>query len=139
MDGPWLIDISPWHSPSATTGGFNREQSTAYLGGGSCYGGGTGTDSLSWDVPLTAGTWSFTLLYQSRADSGDYTVKFDSTTLGTINGYSVATIPNVVAQITGVVVSANAIVRLTIASPTKNGSASAYYMKPIHITLNRTA
>lgn len=140
-DGPWHIDIRPWQSWSAFAGGTpTRLPDGTELGGGDIYQTPVNVnDSVSWDVPLTAGTWTFTMIHQCNTDRGIYTVRLDSTTVGTIDGYAAAKTVNSAGTITNIVVGSDAVYRLTLLMATKNASSTNFYYGLNHIALSRTA
>lgn len=136
-DGPWHIDIRPWSSWVAGTG-VTRDPNNNQMGTGRALTFNL-NDFIAWDVPLTAGTWTVTVLHDKDVNRGIATVTFDATTVGTIDTYNGSTVQNAATQITGIVVGADAIVRLKFAVLSKNASSSSYIFTPQHITLTRTA
>lgn len=139
MDGPWHIDITPWQSWVYEAGSTpNRYAVSGNFGGGVLYpnGFGSASNEIGWDVPLTAGTWTITLIYnQPGAINAIATMKLDTTTVGTIDMSTGGS--NAVGTISGISVSTDAIYRLKFTTPTTN--TANYYYELVHITLSRTA
>jgi len=141
-DGPWHIDIRPWigYNAISLASGVLRSQQNGLLGGGVVHNGsGVLNDYMAWDVPLTAGTWTVTLLHKTENTNGIYTLKLGTTTVGTIDGYSASATGNVASQVTGIAVGVNATVRFSVNMASKNGSSSGYKLQLQHISLDRTA
>ena len=139
MDGPWHIDICPWQS-CVDTSGLSRSQASDRMGGGyGQWGGAAPGGYAKWDVPLTAGTWTLTMISYQDGNRGIYTIKLNTTTIGTVDGYQLTSITNAASQITGIVVGSDATYRLGFHMDTKNASAINYYGTIQHITLKRTA
>lgn len=139
---PKRIDICPWLDWSHVVAGgtITPSQSSSALSGGYVSQGTIAVnDEIGWPVLLNAGTWTMTLIHVTAGNRGIYTHKLDSTTIGTIDGYSAGTVYNVVSEITGIVVAAPAVYTHKLVMATKNASSSNYYYSPAWITWRQTA
>lgn len=136
---------SPWHhfisavGPEATNTSFSvpsivtsrwfnlTRQSTGALNA-----------EIGWDVNLSAGTWSLTLLHYKQSNRGIYHVKIDGTEVGTIDGY--ATLARTGRDtITGITVATGGKHRVLLRMETKNASSSALIADFSAVELQRTA
>ena len=140
-DWPRRIDICPWGFWGHIVGGTPaRTQQAAGLGGGHLFAAPVAQDDeIGWNVPLSAGTWTLTLIHVTGPSCGIYTTKLDSTTIGTIDGYSAGVTSNVVTEISGISVGSSGVYTLKLVMATKNASATDYQYRFHWITLRRTA
>lgn len=139
-DYPNRVEICPWgYWEHVVAGGtITRFQDSSILSGGLVYQGTPAqNDEIGWKVLLRAGTWTITLIHFRSTDRGIYTVKLDTTSIGTIDGYGSAA-GNVVSAITGVSVSTPALYTLKLVMATKHASSSNYYYAPQWIICQRT-
>lgn len=139
-DPPWLVDIIPAAgTPVAQVGWATPLAHTSVLHGMYLLSSGANTAEASWDVLLSAGTWTVEIVYWSGADRGIASVQLDGVEVGTADFYAAAAVANSRRTVTGVVVATNGKKRLTLKMLTKNASSSAYYAYLIHVQLRRTA
>lgn len=139
---PRRIDINPWGfwGHSVAGGSITRTQSSVNLSGGQVNQGTPAIDNeIGWNVLLGAGTWTLTLIHSTNTNRGIYTVKLDSTTIGTIDGYAATPALNVVNEITSISVATSAMYTLKFVMASKNASSSNYYYSLLWITFRRTA
>ena len=136
---PWLIDIDVYMTAIAQT---NWDTLTSV--GTTVYAytkdsSGAQNDSISFDVVLAAGTWTFELMHRRGNDRGIYTVGLGSTDIGTIDGYVLAGSSNRRDTITGVNVREPIKQRLALTMKTKNAASANYVGSIQHIQFRRTA
>lgn len=137
---PRHVDIWPWTRTFSEVGTWTRTLSSSQLGMGQ-YDNATShaiNDEVVYNVALDAGTWTLTVIGQTRSTGGISTVYLDATSLGTLDLYSASTTNNVVKQITGFTVSAPGVYALKFKVESKNASASEYRFIAQLITLTRT-
>lgn len=138
---PRRVEIIPWgfyeHKVGSFT--FSRFQGSVYLGGGLSYAsaGSAVNDEIGWVVTLDAGTWALDLIHAPFTDRAIYTLKLDSTTIGTIDGYGTSSY-NVVSTVTGITVSTAGQYTLKSVHASKNASSSGYNFAFQLIVLRRT-
>lgn len=89
--------------------------------------GGSSSDAVSWDTYLDSVTWKVAIVLIKDVNRGIITIKFNGSSVGTIDGYAAATTPNTYAEVTGIVVATPAVTTVQLATATKNASSSAYY------------
>lgn len=94
---------------------------------------------VSWEVSLSAGTWTFQLAHVLNANRGIYTVQIDGVTVGTIDGYTASGAPVTFSNITGISVASGGVHTVRLLMATKNASSSAYYGTPSFLAFTRTA
>lgn len=94
-------------------------------------------DAISFDFAAGAGTYSLELFHLPFTNRGIYTVKADTTTIGTVDGYATSLSPQR-AVLTGIVLTAGQHV-ITLLMASKNASSSSYIGMVEHMTLTRTA
>lgn len=141
---PWTIDRIPafgsiantnWSTFVAASGSSGDVYLNAIM-----QSSGAQNAEIAWDEVLSAGTWTFAMRHYTEANRGIYSLQFDGTDVGTIDGY--AGTPGVVHQlssITGIVVAATAKIRVSLQMATKNASSSSYYGAISGYQLRRTA
>lgn len=84
------------------------------------------SNSMSFNVLLDAGTWTFGTIFCNQSNAGIFTVALDGVSMGTVDCYSSGGSDGVYTTFTGVTVTAgNHVLSLTCTS--KNGSSSGYY------------
>lgn len=118
---PWVIDVNVFPPASATVGAWSAVGAGGIVEGGRLDSDGVQNDSVAWDLVLAAGTWNLSLMHQQNTQRGIYTVAFDGTTLGTIDGYA-ATSSNVISTMA-----------------TKNASSTGFLGSIQALSLRRTA
>ena len=140
---PWLIDINPFPTAVANTSFDTLTVDTACIFNGTKDSSGTVDNLIGWDIVLPAGTWSLELMHKQGADRGIYTVTFTatgaSTTFGTIDGYAAATTRNVRSSLTGIIITAPAKGRLSLAMSSKNALSTKFTGSVQAVRLWRTA
>ena len=139
--GPKRIDINPWCTWDYNLNGgtISRQVTTMALGGAHVQQGTAAIDDeIGWYVLLNAGTWQVNTIYRLNSDCGIATVKLDSTTLGTFDGYGFGTRDNV-STISSISVAATGIYTLKYVMASKNASATGYYYGLQWINLRQTA
>lgn len=135
---PEVIDLDPFMTWQVETNWGNRVVDTACLKNG--YRQGTVQNSaLHIDVPIGAGTWTVEVMTFQASDAGIITVYFDSTSVGTLDGYNAVATRNVRASITGIVIATSAVRTLKLVMETKNASSSGYKCNLQGVRLLRTA
>ena len=93
---------------------------------------------ISWDVPLTAGTWSLFMWARQQAQNGIMTVTLDGVTLGTLDWYA-ASAAFAQQSIAGWTVSESDVRELRLESSTKTASSTGFNQVLASILLRRTA
>jgi len=136
---PWLVDIDVFATAVTNTTWNTIAIGTTEIYCGDKRNAGAQNSQIGWDVVLAAGTWDFELTHNQDSNRGIYTVAFDGSSVGTIDGYQAATTVNVRSSITGIVVAATAKKRLTLTMATKNASSSSFFGTIAHVRLQRTA
>lgn len=126
--------------PNATVGTWVTSISLGNLGQGFRTNTATAAqnDSISYDLALAAGTWTFTLVHGKGTTRGIYTVQIDGVTIGTIDGYAAAA-ADAISTITGVAVATPGLKRVTLLMATKNPSSTNYAGVPTAMSLGKTA
>ena len=138
---PWVIDIDVFMAPSANTN-FNNKQigdatQTFYYGGWK-YNSGAQNDSITWNIPLAAGTWSVELCYNKVSDAGIISIQFDDVEKGTIDCYIAGWSGNHFTSVSGISLATTGKTSFKLKMTTKNSSSSGYYAYLQHIRLLRT-
>jgi hypothetical protein len=123
---PWMIDIDVFMTAKAHVGWDTYEVFSLCLNNGMRMSSGWQNDSITWDVVLAAGTWTFELLHSTSDAQGIYSIQFDSVEKGTIDGYSAVPTYNVRSSVTDIFVPTTAKIALKIKMATKNSSSSSY-------------
>lgn len=139
---PKRIDINPWLDWSHVVAGgtITRRQASYYLSGGDMYQGTPAqNDEIGWPVLLNSGTWTMTVIHNTSNNQAIQTHKLDSTTVGTVDGYSVGSTLNVVHEISGIVVAAPAVYTHKIVTASRHASATDWYWELSHIVWRQTA
>lgn len=137
---PWVIDIDVFPTPTAQTAWDSLSgNDTAALHGFWKQSTGVINAEIAWDVPLAAGTWAVDLLHHQGSNRGIYTVQFDGTAKGTVDGYAAALTRNVRTTVPGIAVATTAKVRVSLEMATKNASSTDYYGAIGSLRLRRTA
>ncbi len=150
---PTLIDIDVYPTAVAHTN-FN----TIFLSAGSLYGGekrssSAQNDDITWDIVLSAGTWTVELMHSTGTNRGIYTVSLSTdgssfTNVGsspynasasTIDGYSAAGTSETRSSLTGITVATTGRYALRLRMATKNASSSNYLGAIQHVQFRRTA
>lgn len=140
--GYWHIDIFPWMSWKASSNysSFARTNDTVALG--MCrFGCGSfaANKHIEWDVPITAGTWTLTVIHYTTGSGGICTPSIGGSDLATFDTYTAGNVRNVVYQASGIVIADSAIYELKLRTDSKNASSSAYDLSLHLINLTRTA
>lgn len=141
---PWRFDISMFTTAAGKVGTWTTVVDTACVYNARLSSDGAQNNSLDYSVTLAVGTWTIELLHTTNSDSGIYTIQLDDgagvfTTVGTIDAYTASITRNVLASVTGVVVTTFRKRTLRILVSTKNVSSSNYGAKLQQLTLRRTA
>jgi hypothetical protein len=135
---PWNIGIDVMMTPIAQSNFQLGSTSSSYVYNAYCVVVAQ-SGYAEYDVVLARGTWTIEIVHQKQFGNGIYTLQLNGATVGTIDSYSASTVDNARAQITGVVVDYTSKYRLRITNPTKNASASNYFLRYHHIQFKRTA
>lgn len=137
---PWIIDIDPFMTATAHTNWDNLTQSSILIYGATKDSSGVQNDEINWDVVVPAGVWTFELMHFRDVDRGIYTVYFDTTVVGTIDGYGLVPVRNRRDSLAGLVfASTTAKRRLKLKMATKGGLSSGYLGSIQHVQLKRIA
>lgn len=99
---------------------------------------GTQNDAITFDFACGAGTYQLDLYHLEFSSRGIYTVKIDSTTAGTIDGYTGGGLTPAVGSITGITIGAGTHT-VTLLMATKNASSSGFVGQVERILFTRTA
>lgn len=139
---PYHVDIAPWMNwkASSTYATMNRTNYSGALGMGyltAASGGATG-QHMEWDVALTAGTWTLTVVYLKSGSFGIVTPSIDGTDLSTLDTYVAGTTYNNVNQWTGINIASDGVKELKFRTDSKNAGSAGYNFYPQWITLTRT-
>lgn len=135
---PWLIDIDVFLTSGDNLNWDSIVVDVACINNGRLS-SSSQNDFISWPVVLSAGTWTFSLIYYKAANQGIYSVQFDEVEKGTIDGYGGSTTRNNVSTITGITVATPGKITLMLKMATKNGSSSGYQGNISSVRLIRTA
>lgn len=136
---PWTIDIDVYMTAIANTNWDTITVDANAVGNATKDSTSVQNNSISWDIMVPAGTWTFELMHTIGANRGIYTVTFGSASWGTIDGYNLGTVRNTRSSLTGLAVAAPTKARLTLTMATKNAGSTAYYGIIQAIQLRRTA
>lgn len=138
--GYWHIDIFPWMNwKSSSTAGSTRTNTSSALGMGYLVTATSINQHIEWDVPLTTGTWTLTLIWRSGTGNAIITPSIDGVDLATFDGYEAAPVQNKVTQWTGISIITDGIKEIRFRGDSKNASASGYAIQPQLINFTRTA
>jgi hypothetical protein len=103
-----------------------RNQDSAKLGGGTLGNGGTQNDQVNTDMHADTGTYKVATVGSTASTESIWTLRFDSTDLGTQDHYSAGGVANVYTETTGISVSTAGVKNFKCIAATKNASSSAY-------------
>jgi hypothetical protein len=134
---PWHIDIDVFMTCIGQVNFDSIPVDNSFIHGGSKFASAQNAE-INFDIVLAAGTWTIELLYYKDSNLGIFTIQLDGTTVGTIDSYSGGFTKNNRSSITGIAVATTGKKRLRITNPTKNASATAYFLNLQHIQLRRT-
>jgi hypothetical protein len=135
---PWRIDIVPLTASGHTnfTNIFYAAVQAAVSRGST----GAQNAEIYWDLLLSAGTWTFSLVHNKNTDQGIYSVQLDAVEVGTIDAYNAGgSTNNNISAVTGIVVASTGVKRVKLKMATKNASSSNYYGTFQFLSLHRTA
>src|SRR6185369_5695897 len=124
---PWTVPIDVFPAAVQTTNFDTLTADNGCVGGARKRSTGAQNAVIGWDVVLGAGTWTLHLIHFQDTDRGIYTVAFDGSSVGTIDGYAGSTTRNTRSTITGISVATSKVIRLTLTMATKNASSSSYF------------
>jgi hypothetical protein len=136
---PQMIDIDVYPTAQANTNwDTNNMDGSNSIYGAQKTSSGAQNDEINWTVILAPGTWTLELMHVTYTDRGIYTVQFNSSTVGTIDGYSAGVVRNVRSSITGISVVSLGTTQVKLKMATK-GSGTSYVGCIQHIRLQQTA
>lgn len=135
---PWLIEVNPFLTPATQTNWSELLKDDSQLMNGYLRSTGAQNAEIGWDVLLSAGTWTFSLLAIGVSDGGIATVSLDGNSIGTIDTYSKEVAYNLLKTITGATVATTGKKRLLLKMATKNASSTAYRCDISAVGLRRT-
>lgn len=133
-------------TPVATSGTWTATLSTT----GTILGGYRGSDgvqnrSISYDLILSAGTWTFDFFHRADVACGIYSITIDGVTPTSLSGsadnfdgYNAAATATQ-SSITGIVIPSNSIKRVTLTMATKNALGATYTGKICGISASKVA
>lgn len=136
---PWLIQIEPVDGSHANTNWSTRTQDSLEYYGGDLGSTGAQNAEVSWEIPLSAGTWTCILVHRKGTAHGIFSVRLAGAEVGTVDSYNASNSVNNFSSITGIVVSATGRVTFALRMATKNASSTNYFGYVQHITWLRTA
>lgn len=124
--GQYTIGWYPWEGVTSATGitGHGTNVSSRLGMGFLDSGTGAQNDQVSWDFWMDAGVWTFAMIHNTNTDIGIYTVNFNGSSVGTVDGYG-SNVADVYSAITGISVAAG-VVTVQQKMATKNASATSY-------------
>lgn len=128
-----------WQASFANTNWSTRVNDANQLGMGRLASSGAQNDEVSWQVWMDVGTWKFSLVHNTGAILGIYSVRLDGVEQGTIDGYAGAGASNVYSEVTGISVTTAGVKTLALRMATKNASSTQYYGLIQSIALIKTA
>jgi hypothetical protein len=135
-----VVLIDPIMTPFDNTGWTNVTNDSACV-----YGGYKGTpsavpqtNSITFRVVLTRGTWTIETMYLKSSAAGILAVSLDGTSAGTQDAYNASITRNNLWSLTGVAVTYSGLHTLVYTIPTKNASSSGYAGFLQRIKLART-
>jgi hypothetical protein len=95
-------------------------------------------DQIDFKVYLAAGTYTFKELIHKTSDSAILTLLIDGISQGTIDHYDGSGAYNILASITGIVISTPGLKTLSLKAATRNVSATGWYLYLTALSLFRT-
>lgn len=127
-DDVWRQEIDPMLDPSAATTWSTIDVATfagcPYSGLRSS--GGAQNSDISWDLALSAGTWTLDMWHRRFTDRGIYTILVDGVATGvTIDGYAAAA-DSVHVTSASFTVAVSGKHRVTLRMATKNASSTSF-------------
>lgn len=131
----WL----PWAGFKSSVGTPNRANVSTFLGMGYLDNGNLQNNSISWDVWLDSGTWKVCLIGRKNVDKAITTVQLDGVSQGTVDWYDAALVDNSYNEVTGISVTTAGVKTLTLATLTRNASATDWSNLYFSIALIKTA
>jgi hypothetical protein len=138
--GPWMRQVVPYFTAASATNWNSLSASDVNsLFGFTFDSSGAQNDEINWDVVLSAGTWTIELLIKKGTDRGIYSIQLDGVEVGTVDGYSGATVRNQRGLVAGVTVATSGKKRLKLKMATKNASSTSYVGSIGLVSLVRTA
>lgn len=135
----WQVGVDVFMTPVSHTGWNTPVSSAGRLYLGTMQSSGAQNDEISFDVVLAAGTWTFELIHEQDTGIGIYTVLFNGTSIGTIDGYAAVLTTNTRSRVSGISTTSSGKLRITLRIATKNASSSGYGGRINHLKLIRTA
>lgn len=136
---PWRIEINPFLLASSNINWSDVVHDTAATMAGHRDSTNAQNAEVTWDVAMSAGTWSLSLMHFSGPDRGVYTARIDGVSVGAIDGYNASYTTDTLGIITGITVASGGKKTLKLKMETKNVSASVYYGSIQALALIRTA
>ena len=94
-------------------------------------------DSISFKRTFESGTYTIITHFHRTTASGIMHIYVDSTQIATVDMYGTST-NNIEDEQTGLTINASGAVTVELKAETKNGSSSAYNIRPYHIEFQRT-
>lgn len=133
-----LFQIPVWN-PSAAPNGWVFTQDTSYADGYYDRTSPAQNQSVSFSVPLNAGTWQVEALYTGRSAAGIITFAMDGVNFGTLDQYHAALSKNVVGVSPSVIIASGGFHVLRLTWSTKNGNSSGYEGRIQELYMRQTA
>ena len=99
-------------------------------------------DSIEWDIPMSAGTWSLGIMVATYIDCGIITVTLNGVSAGTIDTYTGGAVYNSQLTLAGIAVATSGLKRVKFQNATKNASSSGFLVRgqtAVPLRLLRTA
>lgn len=141
LDAPWTQSIDLRATPYAQT-----NMSTLVPDGGTVLydyaridSGTPGAASVSYKVPMSAGTYSLEIVAYADTYMPIVTAKIDGTTVGTVDFYKTGGIVQREGAITGLTVATSGTKTINLTNATKNASSSGYTFYLMALRILRTA
>lgn len=99
---------------------------------------GAQNDELAYNLPMSAGTWTITLITRKSSNTGICTVLIDGTSVGTADTFA-ASVGLGIFNITGVTVATSGVHKVTLRAATKNASSTGFFLNFLAADIFRTA
>lgn len=150
---PNLIDIDVFPTAVAQTNWNTITLSSAELYGGEKRSSGAQNADITWDIVLSAGTWTVELMHSTGTNRGIYTAALstDGVTFtdinaspylasgSTIDGYDASGATETRSSLTGITIANTGRYAFRLRMATKNASSSNYLGALQHVQFRRTA
>lgn len=130
VQGTWA------HATQAGQLGFETASADSFFGNNAS---NAVDDELTWGIYLAQGTYKITLLHITASSGGKAHFEIDGVDVGNIDQYTAGTVLDVLASITGVVVSGSGLVVFGLKVSSKHASSSDHILRFNYIVIEKVA